>query len=360
MKIAIFEPYIEGIGGAQRVVARYANYLQLKGHHVEIFTQRYTPKTAYKGFEKLKINIIKPTAKNLSFLAFLKRFNDFDLRIVNDFPSNFIGIRNKNTVWICYSPKRYFYDLKEHYFKNADLKGKILLFLKSLLKGADILSAKRTTCILPISKTIQKRVEKYYHIKNTNIVYCGIDCEDYKEGKYEDYLLCVSRFETPKRIDVVIKSMAFVKNKRLKLYVIGDGKEKENIENLCKQYKNVEFLGRISDQKLKELYSNCLALVYVPINEDWSLVPFEAGASGKMTIGCNEGAIPEVIVKDKTGFLLDDITPEKIAEKIDYLGLNKKEAKRLGKQAKEYAKQFDWKVLLPQWEKLILDHAKKD
>jgi glycosyltransferase involved in cell wall biosynthesis len=359
LKIAIFEPYIEGIGGAQRVIAKYADDLQSKGHHVEIFTQRYTPETAYTGFDKIKINIIKPTAKNLSFIAFLKKFDGFDIHIVNDYPSNFISVRNKNTAWVCYSPKRYFYDLKKHYFENASFKGKVLLFFKNFLRVIDLLSAKRTTGIFPISKTIQKRVEKYYRIENTDIVYCGIDCKDYKEGKYEDYLLCVSRFETPKRIDVVIKSMAFVKNKKLKLYIIGDGKEKDNIENLCKKYKNVEFLGRISDKKLKDLYSNCLGVVYVPINEDWSLVPFEAGASGKMTIGSNEGAIPECIIKDKTGFLLDDITPENIAEKIDYIATHKDIAKKLGKQAKEYAKQFDWSVLLPQWEKLILKCAKK-
>ncbi len=359
MRIAIFEPYIEGIGGAQKVITKYSNYLQSRGHNIEIFTQRYNPETTYKGFEKLKINIIKPTSKNLSPFAFLKKFDGFDIRIINDFPSNFVSIKNKNTAWICYSPKRYFYDLKKHYFKNASFKGKILLHLKNLLKGMDLLSAKKTTAIFPISKTVQKRVEKYYKRKDTDIVYCGIDCKEYKEGKYGNYLLCVSRLETPKRVDVVVKSMALVKNKKLKLYVVGDGKEKENIKHLCERYSNVKFLGKINEQRLRGLYSNCLALVYVPINEDWSLVPFEAGASGKMTIGPNEGALPEIIVKDKTGFLLDDITPEKIAEKIDYLGAHKAIAKKLGKQAKEHAKKFDWNVLLPRWEKLILECANK-
>ena len=58
MRIAIFEPYIEGIGGAQKVIAKYSNYLQSKGHHVELFTQKYSSEMIYKGFEKLKINII--------------------------------------------------------------------------------------------------------------------------------------------------------------------------------------------------------------------------------------------------------------------------------------------------------------
>lgn len=356
MKIAIFEPYLEGIGGAQKVIARYSNYLISRGHEVELFAQRYSPETTYQGFENLKINILKPTQKNLSPFAFFKKIKGFDLYIINDFPSNFISIKNKPTAWVCYSPKRYFYDLKKHYFEKASFKGKILLFLKNiLLKKIDLLSAKKTGAILPISKAVQKRVEKYYNLENTNIAYCGIDCSEYKEGEYKDYVLCVSRFETPKRVDTVIKSMAFIKNKKLKLYVVGDGKEKENIKNLCKNYDNVEFLGKISEDKLKSLYSECLALVYVPINEDWSLAPFEAGASGKMTITAKEGAMPEVVINNKTGLLIDKVTPESIAEKINFIDKNRNLAKKLGKQARTRAKKFDWEILLPQWEKYFMN-----
>jgi glycosyltransferase involved in cell wall biosynthesis len=359
LKIAIFEPYIEGIGGAQRVIARYANYLQSKGHHVEIFTQRYTPQTAYRGFEKIKINIIKPTAKNLSFIAFLKKFDGFDIRIINDFPSNLVSIRNKNTAWVCYSPKRYFYDLKEHYFKNASFKGKILLYLKSFLKRIDLLSAKKTTCILPISKTIQKRVEKYYKIKDSQQVYVGIDFDKYKQGKFQNYLLCISRFETSKRIDVVIKSMEFVKNKKLKLYVIGSGSEEQKLRELAKEYPSVKILGEVSDIKLLELYTNCLAVIYIPIDEDFGLIPLEAGAAGKPFIGANEGGLKETVINDQSGFLLDTPTPENIAKKINFLDSERNIAKKMGREARKQVRKFDWDILLPQWEKLILKCAKK-
>ena len=63
MKIAILEPYIEGIGGAQKVIARYASFLNSKGHDIEIFTQRYNKDTTYPEFKEIKINILKPRSK---------------------------------------------------------------------------------------------------------------------------------------------------------------------------------------------------------------------------------------------------------------------------------------------------------
>lgn len=356
MNIAIFEPSIGGIGGAQKVIARYSNYLQSKGHKVELFTQRYAPETAYEGFEKLKINIVKPTVKIFSPFTFFKKFKGFDIHITNGFPSNFISIRNKYTIWICYSPTRYFYDLKKITFEQASICGKILLSLKNLLfKKIDLSSAKKMDIILPISENVQKRVKKYYKKDAPNIFYPGVDFNEYKRGEYDDYLLCVSRLEGPKRVDMIVKSMNFVKNKKIKLYIVGDGSEREKIKKLCEKKDNVKFIGKVEEEKLRGLYSNCLAVIYCPIDEDWGLVPIEAAASEKLTLGVNEGGLKETIIDGQTGFLLNKPSPQKIAKKIDCVANNKKIAKKMGIEAKKYAKKYDWKFILPKFEKLVIN-----
>lgn len=355
MKIAIFEPYIEGIGGAQKVVFKIGTYLQSKGHEVVIFTQRYNADTAYKEFLDLKIKLIKPSGKNFSAFAFLKKYSGFDVYITNDFPSHFISLRNSPCFWICYSPKRYFYDLKEFYFREANFKGKIVLMIKNLLfKRIDKISARRSRLIMPISKTIEGRVMKYYGLRAPNVFYPGVDFKNYKSGEYGDYILCVSRFEKAKRVDMIIESMKLVNNKRVKLIIVGDGPERENYLKMILRMKNVEILGRVSDSKLEELYSNCLAVAYCPMNEDWGLVPIEAAAAGKLCIGVNEGGLRETIIDGKTGFLISGVTSKKIAEKIDYLMGNKKIAEKMGKAAKVYTKKFEWDYILPEFEKLIM------
>jgi glycosyltransferase involved in cell wall biosynthesis len=354
MKIAVLEPYIKGAGGAQRVIAEYCNYLKCKGHSIEIFTQKYDTEDCYKEFKNLKINTIRPKSKIFSPFAFLfHKYERFDIVIANDFPSNFASIFNKNVIWICYSPRRYFYDLKDYYYKNASRKGKIALVLKNILfKKIDVLSAKRSQMILPISKTVQERVNQHYG-KSGKIFYPGLYTKKYKSGKFEGYILSVSRLVGPKRVDYIIKAMGYVKNKKITLYVVGDGADREKIKALSSRYKNVKFLGETSDEKLKKLYANCLCVVYIPINEDWGLIPLEAAASGKPTIGANEGGLRETIVNGKTGFLLNHVTPEKIAEKIDYLAENKNLARKMGDAAKQNVKKFDWNLLLPTFEKLI-------
>ena len=214
---------------------------------------------------------------------------------------------------------------------------------------------KKTNLIIPISENIQKRIKKYYKKDTSNIFYPGVDFNEYKKGEYNNYILCVSRLEGPKRVDMIIRSMDMVKNKKIKLYIVGDGSEIEKIKNLCEKRDNVKFIGKVEEKKLKELYSNCLAVVYCPIDEDWGLVPLEAAASEKATIGVNEGGLKETIIDGKTGFLIDNIDPQKIAEKMDYLVNNKKIAKKMGIEAKKYAKKFDWEQILPNFEKLVIN-----
>lgn len=356
MKIAILEPYIGVVGGAQKVIAKYAKYLISKGHDVEIFTQRNTT-SPYKDFEKIKINTINPTSTIFSPFAFMKKFEGYDLIIANDWPTHFASLRNKNVVWICYSPKRDFYDLKEFCYKNASLRGKIILKLKEIFfKKLDFIAAKKCKEIFPISNVVKERLNKYYNINPKNRFYCGINFDQYEKGKFSDYVLCVSRLVKPKRTENIVKSMRFVKNKKIKLYVVGSGPEENNLKEMAKNNPNILFLKNIDDKKLSELYSNCLSVIFIPKNEDWGLISLEAMASGKPVIGVNEGGIKELIENNKTGFLLDDISPEIIAEKIDFLDSNKDMAKKMGEKGRIKAREFDWKNLLSKFEKHISKH----
>ena len=354
MKIAILQPYIEGIGGAQRVIETYAIYLQQKGHEVEVFTQRYDEKTAYSGFKKLKINLLSPKSKLFSpFVFWLKKFHGFDVVIANDWPTNFASLRNDNVSWICYSPKRDFYDLKEYYWNNTGFFGKISLLLKRLFfQKLDKMSAMQMKRIAANSKNVHARVQRYYG-RDAETIYHVVNYNDYKPKNYKNYILSVGRFVPAKRIDIAIKSMGFVKNKDIQLYVVGDGPDKNKLEELSKNYPNVKFYGAVSNKKLNELYANCLGVISICINEDWGLVPLEAGASGKVVIGENAGGLKESVINGKTGLLLNENNPESIASTIDFLADNKKLAIKMGQAARKNVKKFDWKLILPKLERLI-------
>ena len=354
LRIAIFEPArISATGGGQKIAAKVAKHLSKK-YYVEVFTQKLPHKSL--DFGQAKITLIKPANRFLAVFAFfMKRARGFDLVFTGEFPSSLAAFRNSPSINICASPTRALYDLRKYLWKNSGMKGKLKIFVKNILFYIpDQLAARKTTKFLAISNNIQKRVLKYY-ARDSDIFYIGIDTSKYRFNKYGNFILSVSRLVNAKRIDVLIKSMELVKNKKIKLYIVGDGEDEEKLKKLAGKYSNIVFLGEVSDKKLIDLYANCLAKAYIPVEEDWGLVPIEAGASQKATLGVNEGGLKETIVDGKTGFLLDKATPKTVAEKIDLLANDKKLAEKIGKAAKKYSDSFDWKNTLP-----AIDNAIKD
>ena len=345
LRIAIFEPSRSFPPGGKNMDS-IALHLSEK-HDITVFTQRLVKDGA--TFKNSKINFIKPKSRFLAPFAFLKKNineKDFDLIILGCFPATLTTINNcKNTptIYISHAPPRFFYDLKEHELKNSNLLGKFKVHLKNiLLKKLDYLAVQKITKILCVSKEIQGRIKKFYH-RDSEVFPSGIDPKKFKTGKYENYILSVCRLVSTKRPDMILKSMGFVKNKNIRLIVVGTGNMEEEIKNLSKKYKNVELKGFVSDKELIDLYANCLAVVYVPINEDLGYAPQEAATSGKAVIGSNEGGLKETVMNGETGFLIDDVSPEKIAEKIDFFANNPEMAEKMGKNGKKYIERFHLK-----------------
>lgn len=359
LRIAIFEPSRIFPGGGQKVLANVASYLSTK-HEVTLFTQR--PPEKNLDFNKAKIKLIAPHNRLLAPLAFLWNKiskKEYDLIIAGGFPATLTTIRNSiPSIHVCNSPPRVFYDLKTHMLQNANLKEKIFIYVKNIFfKKLDYFAAQKDTKILSISEEVQRRVKKYYR-RNSYVFYAGVDPTKFKSGEYKNYILSVCRIVSAKRIEMMVKSMKYVQNKKIKLIIVGTGNLKNKIKKLSAKYSNVELKGFVSEDKLKELYSNCLAVIYIPINEDYGYIPVEAAICEKATIGVNEGGLKETIVDDKTGFLIKNISPQKIAEKIDLLANDKKLAKKMGKQAKEYSKKFHLKNTFPILEKTIQEVVK--
>jgi glycosyltransferase involved in cell wall biosynthesis len=82
----------------------------------------------------------------------------------------------------------------------------------------------------------------------------------------------------------------------------------------------------------------------VAIPEQWEnmspVVLFEAMAKGKAVVASRVGGIPEFLCEGETGFLADPSSPKEFASKLTKLLRNDEEAKRVGKSAQWYMKEF--------------------
>ena len=117
----------------------------------------------------------------------------------------------------------------------------------------------------------------------SEVIYPPVDVESFYWKPAEDYFLIVSELVAYKRIDAAVRE--FSRTGR-RLRIAGDGPEYRSLR--AGAAANVEFLGRVGDDELRELYARCRAFL-LPGEEDFGITPVEALASGKPVIALGRG-----------------------------------------------------------------------
>ena len=143
----------------------------------------------------------------------------------------------------------------------------------------------------------------------------------------EKIILFVGRIDPIKGIDSLIKSVAFLKDKkRLRLVIIGDDahnqplliKLKKLVDDLQLQ-ENVIFKGIVQQEELPYYYSAADVCSVVSYYESFGLVALEALACGTPVVARNVGILDQIIKQGETGWVLKkDHTPEELAEKLAF------------------------------------------
>jgi glycosyltransferase involved in cell wall biosynthesis len=152
--------------------------------------------------------------------------------------------------------------------------------------------------------------------------------------EYGDFVLSVNRLDRAKRIDLLLEA---AKQTDVRIVVAGDGPDRERLEALANG--NVEFVGRVSDEQLADLYARCRAVYYAPVNEDYGLVPYEAFLSDKPVITTTDAGGPLDIVHDgKTGRVVAP-TVDELARALTF---TEDEARTLGRAGHEIAREVTW------------------
>lgn len=191
-----------------------------------------------------------------------------------------------------------------------------------------------------ISDTVKYRKEYFPEGAKVQTIYPPTTLKDCTCGDYK-YIFMISRLDGPKRIDLLIRAMNYVKSD-VKLLIAGTGPEKEKLEKLAKNDKRIEFLGFVKDEEVEEYYANSLVIPYFPYDEDYGYITIEAMLHKKPVITTVDAGGPTEFVKDgETGFVVP-LEEERIAEKIDYMVQNPQEAKRMGEAGYQIVKAITW------------------
>jgi glycosyltransferase involved in cell wall biosynthesis len=171
-------------------------------------------------------------------------------------------------------------------------------------------------------------------------------------GPYTDYVLSVGRIESVKRVDLIVKAMAHV-DSGVRLVIAGDGTQRQNTEWTAEQAgvaDRVTFLGSVDDDRLIGLYSDALAVVYPPFDEDFGYVTLEAFLARKPVVTCRDSGGPTEFVVDGVNGLVCEPEPEELAAAVNRLASDRVRTAAMGDAGYEVSRRITWDGVI---EKLI-------
>ena len=316
MKTALVHDHLAQDGGAEKVLQTFLEMYK----EAPIFTLLYDKKNALKHYSDhdIQASIIQKLPGGVShykwYLPLMPLAVEFfDLRpyklVISDTSSFAKGvITSPDSVHICYchTPTRYLWSDTHQYINelkyNKWLK-KIISLILTRLRTWDRVAADRVDYFIANSKTVQKRIKKYYR-RDSEVIYPPVETDKfYISQQVKDYFLIGCRLAPYKRVDLVIEAF-----KRLggdyKLKVFGSGIDEKRLKKIAHGFSNIEFLGRVDDAKKAKLYSEALAFIN-PQEEDFGITPVESMASGRPVIAYRKGGATETVIEGRTGIFFD-------------------------------------------------------
>jgi N-acetyl-alpha-D-glucosaminyl L-malate synthase BshA len=168
----------------------------------------------------------------------------------------------------------------------------------------------------------------------------------------EKILIHTSNFRKVKRTNDVVKIFAKVRQKvPSKLLMVGDGGERSECEQLCRDLgvsADVRFLGK--QDAIEEILSVSDLFLMPSQSESFGLAALEAMACKVPVLSSNAGGLPELNVDGVTGFLRDIGDIKGMAEKAIYMLEDETRLAQFKENALARAKEFELSKILPLYE----------
>jgi glycosyltransferase involved in cell wall biosynthesis len=335
MKIAIIHEMLIKLWGAERVLLELIKMYP----EADIFTLMYDEKKVGSIFPKNRIWCNTPAQVLFSFTgkprlslplmsASIKkidlRWYDIVISSSSGFAHGVITEGITKHICYCHSPARYLWDATEEvqreiWAKIIDQTASPLKKLKAAMSGPlvrrffaslranDLEASKRPTLYIANSAEVHKRIEKYYH-RDSFVLWPPVDTGRFIVGstpvsKRQSYVL-TSALTPFKHVDMVVR--VFTKL-GFPLKIIGDGSQRGALEKIAG--KNIEFLGRISDDEIVEVYKMARGFI-MPQKEDAGIAPIEAMAAGIPVYGLWVWGLLESSIDGVTGRFFSEETDE--------------------------------------------------
>lgn len=322
MRILIATAHVPFIrGGAEAHAEGLRDALWREGHEAEIVAvpfKWYPP-------EKILDHMLACRLLDVSEVA----GTPVDLLIGLKFPAYLIPHPNK-VVWILHQ-HRTAYELWDHPLGDL-IYSPDGAQVRDAIRAADRHLLAEATALYANSGNVARRLKEY----------CGLDAPPlyhppphaekfYCAEATGDYFFFPSRLCRPKRQSLVLEALA---QTRQPVRVLFAGTPDypayvDELKSLARKLKvqpRVEWLGQVSEEEKRRLYSEARGVIYPPIDEDYGYITLEAMLAAKPVITCTDSGGPlEFVKNNETGRVVEP-TAGSLAAAMDQLWTNAEQA----------------------------------
>lgn len=321
--VALVHDYLLTPRGAERTFAEIA----AAWPGADVFTSIYDERAMGDRFEGHRVRVSglqRLGMRQRTFRALLplfphaiERLPVADRGVIVSSSSAFAhGVRpSGDAVHVCYCHAPFRYAWNELDTALASVPAPVRPVLRRQLgriRSWDVEASKRVTHYVANSQHTRQRIEDCYG-RNARVIYPPVETDRFGPPREpEDYLLFVGELTSHKRVEVAIEAAG---RARRKLRVVGAGPDQERLAALHGD--RVEFLGRVSDAQLDDLYARAEALI-VPNVEEFGITAVEAQGAGRPVLAVGRGGARETVVDGVTGVLVPDGDVDQLAEALAY------------------------------------------
>jgi glycosyltransferase involved in cell wall biosynthesis len=326
-------PFVEG--GHRTIATSLAAELERAGHRAEVIR---TPQNRFgRQFSAYLANWMTDVGESGDGVP-------VDQVISLRYPSYAVR-HSRHVCWLNHRMREY-YDLWPRFAEQLSWKGKLKeAARRSLIRTLDrYLLKKNVTRLFAQSRTIQSRLGKWGKI-DCEVLYPPPPSRNYRTAAYQAYIFAVSRLHPLKRVVLLLRALARVRDRELRAVIAGAGEEEESLRRMAYELGlsgRVDFLGHVDEKTLLEHYARCRAVFFAPYKEDYGFVTLEAFRSQKPVLTCTDSGGPvELVSNERSGFVVAP-DPVAIAQKLDAWAREHDLAVTMGESGNEDTRTITW------------------
>jgi len=243
-------------------------------------------------------------------------------------------------------------------------------FLKKIALKVWIAIAKETfqksSLIIPICKHLEEIVKENYPNKKTGVISSGIDTSKWYQVKGMTLKHpCVGLVQGAviwgKVQEMFVLEKVLEKMPDVTFYWAGDGQYKDKILSVLEKYDNFKWLGNLEyPDKVREYLTEIDVYALVSGIDMSPLTLQEAQLMKKPVVATNVGGIPEIMINNKTGFLIEKGDANSWIEKLSLLINDEQKRKTMGEEGRKFVEEnFNWNIIAKEFLEILEKHNLK-